>query len=102
MQEITMTKLRLKVVTGALLALSSIPFANLAAAGDPLSPWEKFCLNTSAPGQALANCLDGLPSRGGKNKKLVQGDSILPGISVPLPPPSATGSAAAGSPRRVR
>jgi len=84
-----MTKLRLTLVTGALLALA-VPLATTASA--ELSPWEKFCLINAKPGQDTANCLNGLPSRGGKGKTVLTQDSLLPGISVPLPPPSATGS----------
>ena len=29
--------------------------------GDPLDPWEKFCLLTSKPGEELGRCLDGVP-----------------------------------------
>ena len=84
-----MSKLGLTAVTGALLALA-VSLATPAAA--ELSPWEKFCLLNAKPGQDTANCLNGLPSRGGKGKTVLTQDSILPGISVPLPPPSATGS----------
>lgn len=49
-----------------------------------LTPWEKFCLHTSKPGQDLANCLDGLPSGGGgRNKVLVApGGGSNPGATV--------------------
>ncbi len=53
------------------------------ASADPLSPWEKFCLTTSAPGKDLGNCLDGLPSRGGRNNILVAPvDGQRPGVEV--------------------
>lgn len=60
-----MTKTHVTAAVGALLALGMLS-ATVPAAADPLSPWEKFCLHTSAPGKALGNCLDGLPSRGGR------------------------------------
>ena len=53
---------------GAMVAVGMIATAGPAAAD--LTPWEKFCLMTSKPGQDLANCLDGLPSGGGRNKTL--------------------------------
>ena len=53
-------------------ALGTMIVAGLVTAGpakaELLTPWEKFCLNTSKPGQDLANCLDGLPSGGTANK----------------------------------
>ena len=53
-------------------ALGILIVAGLVTAGpanaELLKPWEKFCLNTSKPGQDLANCLDGLPSGGAANK----------------------------------
>ena len=59
-----MTNHRL-VAFGTLFAVGLIAAGPAAA---ELSPWEKFCLNTSKPGQDLANCLDGLPSGGGPNR----------------------------------
>ena len=32
-------------------------------AGDPLNPWEKFCLLTSKPGEELGRCLESKPPR---------------------------------------
>jgi hypothetical protein len=64
-----------------------------ASNAELLTPWEKFCLNTNKPGQDLANCLDGLPSGGGRNKVLLPqpkphnipcttGQSGRPGVST--------------------
>ena len=83
-----MIKLKLLAAAGALLALGSVVSVNSAAA-DPLSPWEKFCLNTQAPGQALGNCLDGLPSSSGPS--LLRGLVILKphdGFAAPTPAPT--------------
>jgi hypothetical protein len=53
----------------ALGAVAALVMTAGPAAAD-LTPWEKFCLLTSKPGKDLANCLDGLPSGGGRNKTL--------------------------------
>lgn len=98
-----MTKLRLTLLTGALLALA-VPLAIPASA--ELSPWEKFCLFNAKPGQATSDCLNGLPSRAGKGKTALTQDSILPSTSDPLLRPSATGTpgapAMSGTPGRAR
>ena len=55
-----------------IVAIATLIAAGLVTAGpaaaELLTPWEKFCLNTSKPGQDLANCLDGLTYGGAANK----------------------------------
>ena len=67
------------VAFGTLLAVGLISAGPAAA---ELTPWEKFCLMTSKPGQDLANCLDGLPSGGGRNKVAAPSGGSRPGVLV--------------------
>jgi len=81
-KESNMTHLKLIAAVGAIVAIGATVITGPAAAGDPLSAWEKFCLRTSSPGQDLANCLDGLPSRGGRNNVLVAPGGGQSGLAI--------------------
>jgi hypothetical protein len=68
------------VAFGTLFAVGLISVG--PATAELLTPWEKFCLNTSKPGQDLANCLDGLPSGGGRNKVVAPRSGSRLGVAV--------------------
>lgn len=66
-----MKKLALLTLAGALAAGFTFP----GTARAELTPWEYFCLVTSDPGQDLADCLDGVPSK----SKSKSGAFVAPG-----------------------
>jgi hypothetical protein len=55
----------------AAAAGAAISIVMVGPAAAELTPWQKFCLKTKAPGEEIARCLDGLPSVGGPNQVLV-------------------------------